>query len=149
MDGARATVFPAPQVSPEETLEGPRPTEVGPGEVGESRAWGGGCMGPCGIPPSEWGPAHEVEALFRQQAGALLDGGVHAILLQSFADPKELTIAMEAVRELHHLPILALLAAGREGTLPGGKHWEESTKQLREAGAEVIGVAPAFGPSAC
>ena len=119
------------------------------GEVGKSGAWVVGCIGPCGIPQAEWGAAHGVEALFRQQAGGLLDGGVHAILLQSFSDPKELTVAMEAVRELHHLPIFALLAAGREGTLPGGKHWEESTRQLREAGAEVIGVAPAFGPSAC
>ena len=56
---------------------------------------------------------------------------------------------MEAVRELHHLPIFALLAAGREGTLPGGKSWEETTEKLRQAGAEGIGVAPAFGPSAC
>jgi homocysteine S-methyltransferase len=119
------------------------------GEVGKSGAWVVGTMGPSGIPQAEWGGAKEVEELFRKQAGALLDGGVHAILLQSFSDPKELSVAMEAVRELHHLPILALLAAGREGTLPEGKSWEETTRKLRDAGAEVIGVAPAFGPSAC
>ena len=119
------------------------------GEVGKSGAWVVGTMGPSGIPQAEWGGAKEVEELFRKQAGALLDGGVHAILLQSFSDPKELSLAMEAVRELHHLPILALLAAGREGTLPEGKSWEETTRKLRDAGAEVIGVAPAFGPSAC
>ena len=119
------------------------------GEVGKSGAWVVGTMGPSGIPQAEWGGAKEVEELFRKQAGALLDGGVHAVLLQSFSDPKELSVAMEAVRELHHLPILALLAAGREGTLPEGKSWEETTRKLRDAGAEVIGVAPAFGPSAC
>jgi len=119
------------------------------GEVGKSRAWVLGCIGPSGIPEAEWGDAKELEALFRQQAGALLDGGVHAILLQSFSDSRELILAMEAVRELHHLPIFALLAAGREGTLPGGKSWEETTEKLRQAGAEGIGVAPAFGPSAC
>jgi homocysteine S-methyltransferase len=119
------------------------------GEVGKSGAWVVGCIGPSGIPQAEWGGAKEVEELFRKQAGALLDGGVHAILLQSFSDPKELSVAMEAVRELHHLPIVALLAAGREGTLPEGKSWEETTRKLRNAGAEVIGVAPAFGPSAC
>jgi homocysteine S-methyltransferase len=119
------------------------------GEVGKSGAWVLGCIGPSGIPEAEWGDAKELEALFRQQAGALLDGGVHAILLQSFSDSRELIFAMEAVRELHHLPIFALLAAGREGTLPGGKSWEETTEKLRQAGAEGIGVAPAFGPSAC
>jgi homocysteine S-methyltransferase len=119
------------------------------GEVGKSGAWVLGCIGPSGIPEAEWGGAKELEALFRQQAGALLDGGVHAILLQSFSDSRELILAMEAVRELHHLPIFALLAAGREGTLPGGKSWEETTEKLRQAGAEGIGVAPAFGPSAC
>jgi len=119
------------------------------GEVGKNGAWVVGTIGPSGIPQAEWGGAKEVEELFRKQAGALLDGGVHAILLQSFSDPKELSVAMEAVRELHHLPILALLAAGREGTLPEGKSWEETTRKLRDAGAEVIGVAPAFGPSAC
>ena len=119
------------------------------GEVGKSGAWVLGCIGPSGIPEAEWGDAKELETLFRQQAGALLDGGVHAILLQSFSDSRELILAMEAVRELHHLPIFALLAAGREGTLPGGKSWEETTEKLRQAGAEGIGVAPAFGPSAC
>ena len=119
------------------------------GEVGKSGAWVLGCIGPSGIPEAEWGNAKELETLFRQQAGALLDGGVHAILLQSFSDSRELIFAMEAVRELHHLSIFALLAAGREGTLPGGKSWEETTEKLRHAGAEGIGVAPAFGPSAC
>lgn len=49
---------------------------------------------------------------------------------------------MEAVRELHHLPIFALLAAGREGTLPGGKSWEETTEKLRQAGAEELELRP-------
>ena len=39
------------------------------GEVGKSGAWVVGCIGPCGIPQAEWGAAHGVEALFRQQAG--------------------------------------------------------------------------------
>jgi homocysteine S-methyltransferase len=45
--------------------------------------------------------------------------------------------------------VISLLASGREGTLPGGKGWEETVRKLRGAGAEVVGVAPAFGPSAC
>ena len=121
------------------------------GEVGKSGAWVAGCIGPSGLGQAEWNGigAKEMESLFRSQAGALIDGGVQAILLQSFADPEELEIAIGAVRELHHLPVIALLSSGREGTLPGGKSWEETMKKLRQAGAEVVGVAPAFGPSAC
>ena len=121
------------------------------GEVGKSGAWVAGCIGPSGLAQAERNGigAKEMENLFRSQAGALIDGGVQAILLQSFADPEELEVAIGAVRELHHLPVIALLSSGREGTLPGGKSWEETTKKLRQAGAEVVGVAPAFGPSAC
>jgi homocysteine S-methyltransferase len=121
------------------------------GEVGKSGAWVAGCIGPSGLAQADRNGigAKEMENLFRSQAGALIDGGVQAILLQSFADPEELEVAIGAVRELHHLPVIALLSSGREGTLPGGKSWEETMKKLRQAGAEVVGVAPAFGPSAC
>jgi homocysteine S-methyltransferase len=121
------------------------------GEVGKSGAWVAGCIGPSGLTPADRNGmgAQAVEDLFRAQAGALIDGGVQAVLLQAFADPEELEIAIGAVRELHHLPVIALLGSGREGTLPGGRSWEETSQKLREAGAEVIGLAPAFGPSAC
>ena len=121
------------------------------GEVGKSGAWVAGCLGPSGLTSTDRNGlgSKVVEELFRAHAGALIDGGVHAVLLQAFADPEELEIAIGAVRELHHLPVIALLASGREGTLPGGKGWEETVRKLRGAGAEVVGVAPAFGPSAC
>ena len=121
------------------------------GEVGKSGAWVAGSIGPSGLTPADRNGmgAKAVEDLFRAQAGALIDGGVQAVLLQAFADPEELEIAIGAVRELHHLPVIALLASGREGTLPGGRSWEETCQKLRGAGAEVVGVAPAFGPSAC
>ncbi len=121
------------------------------GEVGKSGAWVAGCIGPSGLNPADRNGvgAKAVEDLFRAQAGALIDGGVQSILLQAFADPQELEIAIGAVRELHHLPVIALLASGREGTLPGGQNWEETCQKLRGSGAEVVGVAPAFGPSAC
>ena len=121
------------------------------GEVGKSGAWVAGCIGPSGLTAADRNGLgnRALEELFRTQAGALIDGGVHAVLLQAFADPEELEVAIGAVRELHHLPVIALLASGREGTLPGGKDWEGTCRKLRGAGAEVVGVAPAFGPSAC
>ena len=120
-------------------------------EVGKSGAWVAGCIGPSGLARAERNGlgAKGTEDLFRSQAGALIDGGAGAILLQAFGDPEELEIAIGSVRELHHLPVIALLSAGREGTLSGGKKWEETAAKLRRAGAEVVGGAPAFGPSGC
>ncbi|NCZ53948.1 MAG: bifunctional homocysteine S-methyltransferase/methylenetetrahydrofolate reductase, partial [Verrucomicrobia bacterium] len=90
-------------------------------EVGKSGAWVAGCIGPSGLAREERSGlgAKGTEDLFRSQAGALIDGGAGAILLQAFGDPEELEIAIGSVRELHHLPVIALLSAGREGTLPG------------------------------
>lgn len=95
-----------------------------------------GCLGPSGLTSADRNGlgAKVVEELFRAHAGALIDGGVQAVLLQAFADPEELEIAIGAVRELHHLPVIALLASGREGTLPGGKGWEETVRKLRGLG---------------
>ncbi|NDA09462.1 MAG: bifunctional homocysteine S-methyltransferase/methylenetetrahydrofolate reductase [Verrucomicrobia bacterium] len=121
------------------------------GEAKEHKARVAGCVGPSGWTAAERNSVgtKEVEAVFRKHAGALIDGGVEAVLLQSFSDPDELELAIGAVRELHHLPVIAMLASGREGTLPEGKTWEETAQRLRKAGADVVGVAPAFGPSAC
>ena len=121
------------------------------GEAKDHQAWVAGCIGPSGWTAAERNGAGaiNIEEMFRKQAGALIDGGVQAILLQAFTDPEELEVAIGVVRELHHLPVIAMLASGREGTLPGGKGWEETAGRLRQAGAEVVGVAPAFGPSAC
>ncbi|NBR47013.1 MAG: bifunctional homocysteine S-methyltransferase/methylenetetrahydrofolate reductase, partial [Verrucomicrobia bacterium] len=128
-----------------------RAAKLALGEAKDRNAWVAGCLGPSGLTPAERGGAGagELEEIFRKQAGALIDGGVQAILLRSFADPEELELAIGAVRTLHHLPVIAMLASGREGTLPGGRGWEETAQRLRGAGADVVGVAPAFGPSAC
>lgn len=82
------------------------------GEAKDHPAWVAGCVGPSGLSAAErnGAGAREREDIFRKQAGALIDGGVHAILLQSFADPVELELAIGAVRELHHLPVIAMLS---------------------------------------
>lgn len=48
--------------------------------------------------------------LFEEQATALLYGGVDAILLETFHDLKELTLAVKAVRNLTDLPLFAQLS---------------------------------------
>jgi methionine synthase I (cobalamin-dependent)/5,10-methylenetetrahydrofolate reductase len=54
--------------------------------------------------------------LFEEQATALLYGGVDAILLETFHDLKELTLAVQAVRNLTDIPLFAqfsLMEVGR------------------------------------
>jgi methionine synthase I (cobalamin-dependent) len=66
------------------------------GEVGKSGAWVAGCIGPSGLAQAERNGigAKEMESLFRSQAGALIDGGVQAILLHKL-HLKEIMVAQE------------------------------------------------------
>ncbi len=67
-----------------------------------------GAIGPLGRPLAPIGPIspEEAKAAFAGQARALLDGGVHALILETFVDLEELRLACEAVKDLG-APVLA------------------------------------------
>lgn len=68
-----------------------------------------GAIGPLGKPLKPVGlvEPEAARAAFEEQAGALLAGGVDLFILETFADLEELRIAVEAVRSLSDLPIVA------------------------------------------
>src|SRR5687768_14989457 len=68
-----------------------------------------GAIGPLGIRIEPWGKTgiDEAEAYFREQAAALLEGGVDLFILETFRDINEICAAIRAVRGLCHLPIVA------------------------------------------
>lgn len=108
-----------------------------------------GSVGPLGITADE---ARERgidrAAVFRQQLGALIDGGVDLVMFETFLDVEELLIALEQKQSLHHLPALCSLACAEEGRLPGGLLVTEAFDQLRAAGADIVGVNCLNGPHA-
>ncbi len=108
-----------------------------------------GSVGPLGITADE---ARERgidrAAVFRQQLGALIDGGVDLVMFETFLDVEELLIALEQKQSLHHLPALCSLACAEEGRLPSGLLIPEAFDQLRAAGADIVGVNCLNGPHA-
>lgn len=84
--------------------------------------------------PSEATPDRAVEE-YREQLGALLDGGCRLILFEGFSDISDMEAAVETLRELHHCPAV-VLAPGRLGA----DAWELWRKRAESAGADLVGV---------
>src|SRR6185295_19349273 len=78
-------------------------------EAAGDRAFVGGAIGPLGIRIEPYGKtsAEEAQAIFRQQAEALLEGGVDLFVLETFSDVAEIQQAILAVRSISDLPIVA------------------------------------------
>ena len=68
--------------------------------VGEAKAYVAGAIGPLGVRVEPWGKTgiDEAEAMFREQAQALLDGEVDLFILETFRDLNEIGAAIAAVR---------------------------------------------------
>jgi homocysteine S-methyltransferase len=78
--------------------------------------------------------------VFSEQMGALLDGGVRIVLLETFTDLEELLIALEVKHSLHHCPVICSLSCDAEGLLRDGIAVGEAWMRLIDAGADLVGV---------
>ena len=111
-------------------------------------AWVAGSVGPIGIPTGgnagEYGV--ERELLFRIQMTALLEGGVDLILLETFQDPEELSLALRVARSLSDKPVVTLIASPESGRLPGGAWIGDILESLGVEGADVVGLNCVNGP---
>ncbi|MBV9127692.1 MAG: bifunctional homocysteine S-methyltransferase/methylenetetrahydrofolate reductase [Verrucomicrobia bacterium] len=112
-------------------------------------AYVAGSVGPTGLSEEQ---ARELgldrAAAFREQLGALLDGGVDLIMLETFLDLDELLLALEIKQSLHHCPVVCSLACAEEGRLPSGVTITDAFARLRAAGADIVGVNCLNGPNA-
>ena len=108
-----------------------------------------GSVGPLGI-TAEQAKAQGIDqhAVFREQIGALLDGGVNLIFFETFNDVDELLIALYEKRSLHHCPVVCSLACSEEGRLPSGVTLLEAFEKLRTQDADIVGVNCLNGPQA-
>jgi len=90
--------------------------------------------------------------VFREQAVALDDRGVDLFILETFSRVDELTAAVEAVRAVSQLPIVAQV------TVPAGDNWSDDgveigadelrvLEALAQVPADVIGFNCSVGPS--
>ncbi len=111
----------------------------------------GGSMGPTWLAydPQDEESEERVRALFREQAAALDARGVDVFILETFLSLWEIRVAIEAVRQVSALPLIASM------TFPGDaweeredKSWpEQAARRLIELGADVVGTNCSLGPS--
>ncbi len=109
-----------------------------------------GAMGPLGVRIEPWGRTgrDEAQAVFREQASALEEGGVDLFILETFRDVNELVAAIRAVRAVSRLPIVAQMTTEDDGNSLDGTPPETFTPELEREGADVIGVNCSVGPAA-
>ncbi|MFN7914956.1 MAG: bifunctional homocysteine S-methyltransferase/methylenetetrahydrofolate reductase [Vicinamibacterales bacterium] len=112
------------------------------------RAYVAGAIGPLGIRIEPWGKTgvDEAREYFREQAAALLEGGVDLFILETFRDLNEIGAAIDAVRALSDLPIVAQMTTEEDGNTLDGTPPERFAPELERRGATVLGVNCAVGP---
>lgn len=107
-----------------------------------------GSVGPLGKPLEPIGQLTfaEASAAFEEQVGALLEGGVDLIVLETFSDLEELALAVRAARAVCGLPVVAQATFAEDGQTASGATPEEVVRLLRDLGADVVGANCSVGP---
>ncbi|HEX8130768.1 MAG TPA: bifunctional homocysteine S-methyltransferase/methylenetetrahydrofolate reductase [Pyrinomonadaceae bacterium] len=118
-------------------------------EAACERCYVAGAVGPLGLRIEPYGPTSFAEAkeMFKQQVSALLEGGVDLFVLETFSDISEIRQALNAVRELCDLPVIAQMTILNDGNTSYGTTPQVFTTRLDEWGADVIGLNCGVGPA--
>ena len=112
-------------------------------------AYVAGSIGPLGIRIEPWGKTgiDEAREHFREQARALAEGGVDLFILETFRDLNEIGAAIDGVRSVSDLPIVAQMTTEEDGNTLDGTPPEKFAPELERRGASLIGVNCAVGPA--
>ncbi len=106
-----------------------------------------GSVGPLGISGEE-ATARGIDRgqCFREQIGALLEGGAQLIFFETFMDFGEMEIALQAKNELGDALAICSFACAPEGRISSGMLLVEAFEKLRALGAQMVGVNCMNGP---
>jgi homocysteine S-methyltransferase len=118
-------------------------------QAAHERAYVAGAIGPLGLRIEPYGPTSfdEAKDLFKEQAEALLEGGVDLFCLETFSDISEMRQAIRAVREVSDIPVFAQMTIQIDGNTTFGTTVDVITARLAEWGADVIGLNCGVGPA--
>jgi homocysteine S-methyltransferase len=113
------------------------------------QVWVAGAIGPLGIRIEPWGKTgvDEAESFFKEQAQALVEGGVDLFILETFRDVNEIGAAIRAVRSVCALPIVAQMTTEEDGNTSDGVAPERFVPELERYGADVVGLNCSVGPA--
>ena len=78
--------------------------------------------------------------IFSEQAAALAARGIDLFMVETFFELDELLAAIEAVREVSSLPIVAMLTFDEQGETLGGVTAKEGVDALRDSGLAAVGA---------
>ncbi len=117
-------------------------------EAAAGKAWVGGSIGPTGALTNvvDEDEVEVVRALFRDQAAVLAASGVDLIVLETFRMVSEIKIAIEAVRSVCALPIMAQCAFDADEKTADGVDPARVAELLKRWGATVAGANCVEGP---
>jgi len=117
-------------------------------EVAGHEALVAGSIGPLGLKIEPLGPTSyaEAQAYFTAQVRPLLAGGVDLFVLETFTHLAELTQAVQAIRDLSDLPIMASITVNDEGRTLLGAAPEVFTPLLHGLDVDVLGLNCSVGP---
>ena len=108
-----------------------------------------GSIGPLGkyLAPLGSVEPDEARAAFFEQAEGLLEGGVDAFVVETFSDPVEMQMAVEAIRSLTELPIVTQVAFTDDGVTFFGRAPAAVVRALRELPIQAVGANCSVGSS--
>ena len=108
-----------------------------------------GSIGPLGkyLAPLGGVTAEAARAAFREQAEALVEGGADGLILETFSDLAEIALAIEAIRAVTDLPVVAQMAFTDEGVTFTGRAVAEVVRTLCALGVQAIGANCSVGSS--
>src|SRR5271169_1937262 len=112
-------------------------------------AYAAGAVGPLGVRIEPLGKTSfdEAREAFRQQIAALVEGGVHLVILETFGYLEELHQAILAAREVDpNIPIIAQVTIDEDGNCLDGSTVETAAEKVVAWGADVVGCNCSVGP---
>jgi methionine synthase / methylenetetrahydrofolate reductase(NADPH) len=121
-------------------------------QAANGNAFVAGAIGPLGVRIEPLGPTSytEARAMFREQAGALIEAGADLLILETFGNLDELHQAVLAAREAggDAIAIVAQVTIDDFGHLPGGTDTETFTREMDGWPVDAIGLNCSVGPKA-
>ncbi len=119
-------------------------------KVAGERAFVAGAVGPTGLVFAGFSDDERVRLrdAFREQAAALAEGGVDAIMIETMRQPEEIELAIEGVRlaVAGDLPLIGQVAVDEALTMADGTPVAVMGERLKALGCDVIGVNCCDGP---
>jgi homocysteine S-methyltransferase len=115
-------------------------------EVSGGEVFIAGAIGPLG--EAELFDPADAAPLFVEQARVLEGRGVDLLMLETFYDLEELLVAIDAVRGVSQLPLVALMTFDTDGQTLGGVSAADAAARLGGLDLAAIGANHSAGPAA-